>query len=177
MKTKKLTILFLALLGLGFTSYLTISWEANTIESTISFKCKNANGSISGLEAKIVFDKNDLAGSSLFGSVDVNTIKLGNGGKTGHAKSKGWFHVAEYPKITYESNSISYLKENMYMAAGSLDLHGVKKDLSFPFKFTETENGALFEGTFKINRRDFNLKSFGTGNEITVFMKVPATKK
>ena len=61
---------------------------------------------------------------------------------------------------------------------GNITIKGVTKEIKFPFTFTAKDGGYLFEGEFKINRRDFGVggKSFSISDELSVELSVFAKK-
>jgi polyisoprenoid-binding protein YceI len=65
----------------------------------------------------------------------------------------------------------------MYMF-GNLIIKGVSKEIKFPFKATPKDDGFLFEGEFKINRRDFKVggNSLSLSDDVTVSLSVFAKK-
>ena len=111
------------------------------------------------------FSKKNLASSKFEISIDVATINTGNGMKNTHAKSAGWFDVEKYPTITFASSTITK-KASGYVAKGMLEMHGVKKEITIPFTFSNN----VFTSDFEVNRNEF-----GIGDP--KHEKVPATLK
>jgi polyisoprenoid-binding protein YceI len=61
---------------------------------------------------------------------------------------------------------------------GVITIKSVSKEISFPFKQTAKDNGILFEGEFKLNRRDFGVggKSFSMSDDLNVELAIFAKK-
>jgi polyisoprenoid-binding protein YceI len=97
-----------------------------------------------------------------------------------HAHTESWFNANKYPNITFKSLEIKKLN-NGFSVLGELNMHGVKKALSFPFRYKQTDSGALFEGQFKVNRKDFGINGnafgFMVGDLYTVDLAIPVKKK
>jgi polyisoprenoid-binding protein YceI len=66
--------------------------------------------------------------------------------------------VKKYPKIIFKSTEIISSGEN-YTVKGTLDVHGVTKDMRFPFavKIDAKEKTLDVEGQWMINRKDFKI--------------------
>ncbi len=63
---------------------------------------------------------------------------------------------AKYPTITFKSSEI--IQEGAgYMVKGVLDLHGVKREVSFPFQATMKDKSLDIKGQWQINRKDFKI--------------------
>jgi polyisoprenoid-binding protein YceI len=57
-------------------------------------------------------------------------------------------------------------------------MKAVTQSVSFPFTATAVENGVLFEGTFRINRRDFAVGGNSTiSDSVAVTLRVAGRKK
>jgi polyisoprenoid-binding protein YceI len=160
----------------AFTAVKSIDWKI-TDGYSIKFKGTDAEGIFKTFSGDISFDQNDLSNSKFSVAIDVSSINTGNGMKNKHAKSDEWFDAAKYPTITFSSSKISKSKE-AYLVEGTLEIHGVKKQVKIPFTFVSN----TFKGNFSINRMDFGVgtmqgMSKKVSNQITLEIAVPVTKK
>jgi polyisoprenoid-binding protein YceI len=142
----------------------------------IKFSSKNPSGIFKTMKGDVHFDENNLADSKFDVSVDAASISTGNGMKNKHAKSDKWFDAKKYPTIHFTSNKISKTV-NGFEVSGTLEMHGVKKEIMFPFTFTNN----IFMGSFNINRTDYNIgsttgMSANAAIDIKVEISVPVTK-
>lgn len=64
--------------------------------------------------------------------------------------------VDKYPTIIFQSSEIIQ-KKSGYVVKGILDLHGIKREVSFPFQVEMKENSLDIKGKWLINRKDFNI--------------------
>lgn len=95
-------------------------------------------------------------------SVWTDTEKL-----TGHLKSPDFFDVEKYPTSTFTVNSVEPAEgADMYSLSGELDLHGVKKTITFPAKIVMEDEKVLLDAEFSINRRDFEINYDGKANDL-----------
>jgi polyisoprenoid-binding protein YceI len=64
-----------------------------------------------------------------------------------------------------------------YQFSGALTIKGKSKPISFPFTATPSADGYLFKGSFKMNRRDFNIGGTSTvSDELEVNINLIAKK-
>jgi polyisoprenoid-binding protein YceI len=143
----------------------------------IVFSTSGVSGVFKNLTGNILFDEQSLPTSKFDIAIDINTINTGNGMQNKHAKSAEWFDAAKYPAIKFTSTKIVKAASG-YTATGSLQVHGISKEVSLPFTFKKTATGALFEGNFDINRNDFKIGAAGgeVGDVIKVSVSVPVIK-
>lgn len=161
------------ILASAFTAVKSVDWKIADNYS-VKFDGGDPAGEFKGLKGTISFDPANLTSSKFSTSIDVNTINTGNGMKNGHAKSDKWFDAAKYPAITFNSSSITKTSDG-YLATGTLDMHGVQKEVSIPFTF----NNNVFEGTFEINRMDYNINTAEPDHgaaKFKVSISVPVTQ-
>lgn len=156
-------------------SYWLNNWKISD-DYQIQFSARGAKGSFSQLEGIVKFDKNNLQASKVDVSVAVNTIETGNDTKNKHAKNSSWLDAENYPSIKIKSNNFER-SDNGYVMSAQLELRGVKKNVSIPFTFEENDKGGIFQGSFKVNRKDYGIKGplfgFTVSNEVTIDIKVP----
>ncbi len=157
----------------GFTFIQSQNWKIAENYS-VKFDGGDPSGEFSGLKGNISFDEKDLAGSKFDVTIDIATINTGNGMKNTHAKSDKWLDAVKYPTIKFTSSSITKTASG-YEAKGMLDMHGVQKEISFPFTFS----GNIFAGSFEVNRLDYNINTTEPEHgsaKFKVSVSVPVTK-
>ena len=141
---------------------------------SVKFEGGDPSGEFTGLKGTIQFDEKNLAASKFDVTIDPATINTGNGMKNTHAKGANWFDTAKYPTIAFTSSAISKTSTG-YEAKGTLDLHGVKKEIVLPFTFVNN----TFTGVIEVNRLDYNLddgKHPNMAPTLKVTITVPVTK-
>lgn len=174
-KGSLITITAILLLISAFTFVVPKQW-AISAGYKIKFSGKFADGTFENLKGTILFDPMDLAKSSFEVTVDVRSIDTGKELKNKHAISDKWFDVEKFPFIHFISSEV-VKTDSAYVVNGALNLHGVKKEISIPFTFTEENGKAFFRGNFKVNRGEFGIgKSAGKDSDYTsVEISVPVT--
>lgn len=116
----------------------------------------NTGGDLSGLKGSIFFDPDNLPACDFNVSVDVSTIDTDSENRDKHLRSDSYFDVDRYPVIAIRSEKITG-KPGAYNFTGILTMHGVTKNISFPFVATPQGNDFLFSGEFEINRLDYSV--------------------
>ncbi len=141
---------------------------------SIKFDGGDPSGEFTGLKGTIQFDEKKLAASKFDVTIDVASINTGNGMKNTHAKGAGWFDVEKYPTIAFVSSAITKTATG-FEAKGTLEMHGVKKEITLPFTFANN----TFAANMEVNRMDFNLddgKHPKMAPTLKVSINVPVTK-
>jgi polyisoprenoid-binding protein YceI len=166
-------------LPLAFLAFTVPTWKIKTETSTVTFKIKNAgswvSGSIGGLTGTIHFSPDDLANSSITGSVDVNTINTENSGRDKHLKNADFFDAPTYPHMTIKSKSIKK-SGNDYVMEASLTVKSTTKTISLPFTYTAADaTKGLFKAEFEIDRVEYGVGESGVimGNTVKISLFVP----
>ena len=138
----------------------------------------NTSGRFKTVSADIVFDKANLAASSIEASVDVNSIDSDSEGRDKHLKAEDFFNVATYPKMLMKSVSFKPKGGNKYSGVFNLTIKGKTKAVEVPFTYTDSNNMGLFKGSFKINRKDFGVggNSMVLADETTIDFAVETSK-
>ena len=145
----------------------------------VRFSGSGAEGTFRGLTGTIVFDPEAPEQARFDVAVDARTIDTGNNTKDKHARGDSWFDVEQYPEIKYSSSRIEPTDDG-YRTTGTLTLHGVEKEISFPFTFDRSGSTGVFEGTMVVDRHDFGIKGpllgFVVGDEFEISLRVPVEK-
>ena len=160
----------------AFTIFNAINWQIAE-GYAVKFAGTDASGGFSKMTGDISFDETHIEASKMLVTIEVSSITTGNGMKNGHAKSGKWFDAKQFPTITFRSNKFSKTATG-YAVDGTLDLHGVKKNITIPFTFA----GNTFKGNFSVNRTDYGVgtmegMSKRVSNKIKLDITVPVTKK
>jgi polyisoprenoid-binding protein YceI len=149
-------------------------------ESGIQFTIHNfgfkVSGSLAAPEGDILFNPHDLSKSCFHMTIKAESINTDNNSRDEHLKGEDYFDVKNYPLIRFVSDNIrSTSKKGDYEAVGTLTIKNKSKEIHLPFTAEKSGNGWLFNGSFKMNRKDFAVGGSSTiSNELTVEIKVLA---
>src|SRR5450759_4961386 len=166
-------ITLVIIIASAFTFFQSVDWKISDNYS-VKFDGGDPSGAFTGLKGTIKFDENNLASSKFDCTIDVASINTGNGMKNTHAKSDKWLDAAKYPVIRFTSKSINKTATG-FAAVGTLDFHGVQKEITFPFTFVNN----VFAGAFEVNRMDYLVNTAEPNHGATVLkvsLNVPVTK-
>ena len=149
-------------------------------ESSIKFSLKNfgfkTGGTLAAPEGDIIFNPDELTKSSFHVTIKSESINTDNDSRDEHLREEDYFNVKNYPLIRFVSDNVRAAgKKGEYEAVGKLTIKNKTKDITIPFTAEKTGNSWLFSGSFKMNRRDFDVGGSSTlSNELTVDIKVAA---
>jgi polyisoprenoid-binding protein YceI len=166
-------LVLIIILGSAFTFVKSLEWKIGDNYS-IKFDGGDPAGEFTGLKGTINFDPENLVASNFDCTVDVATINTGNGMKNTHAKSDKWLDAAKYPVIRFTSKSITKTPAG-FEAVGTLDFHGVQKEITVPFTFVNN----VLAGQFEVNRLDYDVNTAEPKRGAAVLkvsLNVPVTK-
>ncbi len=150
--------------------------QASSLQFTIQNFGFDVTGTFTGLKGNINFDPKNPAASTFDVTIDANTVNTDNSLRDSHLRDNSYFDVKNYPVIHFVSTKITG-KNGAYILSGKLTIKKQTKDISFPFTSSPANDGYLFKGTFKINRKDFNVGGTSTiSNELEVALSIVAKK-
>ena len=129
--------------------------EITEAEAAIAFNFvdDDVDGVFEGFLFTGKVDLDDLANSTLSGSVKTKTIDTNNWLRSRHLRAKKYFNAKDFPKINFKSTTLSGTK-TAFKAHGTLSIKGIKKAVVWNF----TNNGKTLTGTTTINTLDFNIE-------------------
>lgn len=146
---------FTLMLGVAVTlSSFAQTLTVDTENAEVSFKVvsEDVTGTITGLDASITFNTEDLGKSSIKGSIPVSNISTGISKRDDHLLSEDYFHAEKHPKMEFESSKIEKTDKG-YLMTGKMTIVGVTKDVRINF----TYEGNTFVGKTVIYTNDFDL--------------------
>ena len=139
-----------------------IEWVAGKVTRDHNGSFKNFDGSIEYAGAtpqQVSFD------------IDLNSVEADDAKLTGHLKSPDFFDVARFPKATFTSTSLTPADAGApagttHMLRGTLDLHGVQKEVVIPVKAEVSADGVRTTSEFTINRHDWGVSYRGAADDL-----------
>jgi len=149
--------------------------------SKVHFVIKNfgikTGGDFKGLKGTIKFLPANLAASAFDVTVDAATINTDNESRDEHLRKDEYFDVAVHKTIQFKSTKVTLSSTaGRYYMFGNLTIKGVTKPVEFGFSAKPKDGGFIFDGEFKINRRDFGVggSSVSMSDNLTVTLSVLA---
>ena len=138
-----------------------VDWVASKVTKSHTGKFNQFTGKIDLVDGK-------PEASKVMVDIDLNSIESDNPKLTQHLKSADFFDVAKYPKATFTSTEIKPGGSGgaTHTVSGVLDLHGVKKTITFPAKVTVGDSEVAVQAEFSLNRKDFAINYAGAADDL-----------
>ncbi len=124
-------------------------------------------GMFVGADGSFYYDESNASKMKVNLSLDAEKIYTGVQKRDGHLKSPDFFNAKQFPKVTFESSSVKRSGSDLTVN-GTLTMHGKSKATTLKLKKVgESKNQqgkdvVSFEGSVKINRKDFGI-AYGDG--------------
>ena len=162
------------------------SWITFTIKHGIYAV---AHGQFDTVSGDIVFDKKNVAKSSVKAEIAVDSIHTAFDQRDSDLKGPDFFNAAEFPKITFDSTKVDKVGEQEGKVTGNLTIGGVSKEVTLdvvlvneaPAPWDATLTKAAFTATGKLSTNDFSLgkaaAGFGLGPDVEIVLDLEAVKK
>ena len=119
---------------------------------------KEHPGNFGKFEGSALINEGKVVGADF--SVETATLSSDDPKLTEHLQSPDFFDVAQFPKATFTSRNIvekASPEGATHEVTGDLELHGVKKTITFPATIAVAADKATTKAEFKINRKDFGI--------------------
>lgn len=100
-----------------------------------------------------------VAGSELKVTVNLDSADMDDPDINEAIAGAEWFAVDEHPVATYTSDSVGEAADGGYLAAGHLELKGVRLPVSVPFQWSASGDRAEMRGELTIDRTRFDVGS------------------
>jgi len=175
MKERILTFSLFILSALVFGQNYTPVDEGSKVHFVIDNFGIATGGDFKGLTGTIKYDPAQPTASDFDVSVDASTIDTDIDSRDNHLRRSEYFDVKNYPKISFQSTKITKANKDGYLYMfGNITIKGVTKEINFPFTTKAQNGGYLFEGSFKLNRRDFNVggSSLSLSDNVTITLSI-----
>jgi polyisoprenoid-binding protein YceI len=100
--------------------------------------------------------------------IDMNSVATDSGGLAEHLKTADFFDAPKFPEAAFATTDIRPGGEKgaTHTVTGNLDLHGVKKSVTFPATIKVDAAAAALDAEFAINRKDFGIMYAGRTNDL-----------
>jgi len=147
----------------------------NSVSFLLDSELEPIRGVADGIRGSLTYDPEAPAKLSGKIVIDAKSVKTSNERMTEVLHGADWLDVENHPEITFTIAKVGKSKDaGSHRAevevAGTLECHGVKKELTVPISLTYLEGRAgermrgakgdllVARSEFKINRKDFDIK-------------------
>lgn len=141
-----------------------VPWTVDHGQSRLGFLFTQSGsqyqGSFSDWTADIVFDREDLANSSIAITIGMGSVTTGSDDRDGLLRSSMLFDTFTFPEARFLAEELVATGENSFEARGQLTIRDVTRDVVLPFTLSEVQDAAeavRAEGRLDINRLDYGV--------------------
>jgi polyisoprenoid-binding protein YceI len=162
MKNSYAVIIFFIFMGLGIChsnarEIISFGPQEATIDGIIPYTVIGKyKAQFNVFKGRVVLDETSQLVQSVYLEIEVSSIHSNCAWCDKVARSRRLLHAARYPKIIFKSDKIIH-DGGSYMVKGVLEMHGIKKRMSFPFSVEMKRRWFDLKGSWIINRKDFNI--------------------
>lgn len=138
---------------------LAITPANSKIEFIGSNPRENNHGSFKKFAGQIELVEAKPESSRVTVDIETDSVETDERKLATHLKSADFFDVAKFPKATFVSTEIKAGGEKgaTHTVTGNLELHGIKRAITFPAIITVTDDAVVMQSEFAINRKDFGI--------------------
>jgi polyisoprenoid-binding protein YceI len=166
--TRWAACMFAVVLSLGFTRPVLSAdkYVVDPAHTTVGFVAKhlmiyNVRGKFSEFSGVIMYDEQDIAKSSMHGTIKVASLDTDNEKRDQDLRSATFLDAEKYPDIVFQSRHVEQRGDG-YMLLGDLTVHGTTKAIAIPFTVSDkvTHLGKTmigFEARLELNRHEFQI--------------------
>jgi polyisoprenoid-binding protein YceI len=112
-------------------------------EFSVTLDSASDEGSTTALEVRVNITTADMDDS------DINEA----------ISAPEWFDFASHPQAFFRSSDIRPASSGAWLAYGELDLKGIQKSITVPFKWTDNGSTTTMTGSLALSRNDFGIGS------------------
>ena len=136
-------------------------WTVNYARSRLGFTAQWSGEPLSGefkrWNADIDFDPNDLVHARVSVTIDLASEASDEPDFDGGLKGAEGFETSRFPTARFVANAFTAKSTNNYLAAGTLTIRGVSRNVALPFSLTISGGTAHATGTAHVLRTDFGV--------------------
>lgn len=148
------SLLFCSISFHGITSELLVDPNDSMIEVAVNATGDDFVAKLTEFESKITLaDSNNVPIAASIGW-DFANLKTGKKGRD--KEMLNWLNHAETPKGQFVMTNCE-VKDGSFIVSGRLTLHEVARELTIPMKMLREGDRVAFDGSVKLDHRDFDL--------------------
>jgi polyisoprenoid-binding protein YceI len=154
---------------------------------SIRHVASKTSGTFSDIKGKIMIDANRLENSSVEAKINMLSVNSSHTKRDDHIKKPEYLDVEKFAEMTFVSKKIVVSSNAEGVMTGILTMHGVAKEMTFPFKvlgFGSDPWGGLragFEAKTSLKASDFGFtwplkKDAPVGDDIEITLLIEGVK-
>lgn len=152
---------------LGVSAAGATEYKIDPAHSNVTFKIRHLVSKTSGSFEKVTGTINHEKGKPetwvVNAEIDATSINTGNKKRDDHLRSRDFFDVKKYPKITFKSTKVEDADEDSAKLIGDLTMHGVTKPVTLDVQMGGEGVDPMgtkkigFSAKTKLDRKDFGI--------------------
>jgi polyisoprenoid-binding protein YceI len=135
---KTLSIAASLMLFSGFALAQQETYEIDDAHSfanwTIRHVASKASGTFPDIKGTIVMDRENLANSSVDARINVLSVDSSHAKRDDHIKKEDYLDAYQFGEARFVSTNVEATGSNEGVLTGKFTLHGITREISFPFK-------------------------------------------
>lgn len=138
-KTKlRFSVLATSLLFAGIVNAAPETYKIDSAHSFANWSIRHVvsktAGTFNDISGNILVDKDNLANSSVDAKINVLSVNSGFAKRDAHIKEGEYLDTEKFAEMHFVSNKIEAKGATEGVMTGAFTLHGVTKEITFPFK-------------------------------------------
>ncbi len=174
----------------------TTTWTIDPVHSTAEFKVKHmmissVKGHFAKISGALTLDESSLTRSHVEAVIEASSLETRDAQRDAHLKSADFFHVEQFPTLSFRSTRITIVRDGELAVEGDLTIRDVTRQVLFsvegptpPARDPWGNTRIAISATAKINRKDFGLTwnavletgGILIGDEVTLSLDVQFVK-
>ena len=147
----------------------TTKWNVDPTHSQIGFRVKHmvistVSGLFKNFTVEVETDGDDFSTAKVNVTIETASVDTGSDQRDGHLKSDDFFNAEQFPQITFVSDSVKKVNDQLYQLHGELTVRDITRPITLDVEYGGvikdpyglTRAGFAVAGS--INRRDYNLR-------------------
>ena len=165
-------------------------FTVDTGHSTVLFRIKHMGtshtwGRFDNITGTVDLDEKNPAKNAFDITIGTKSVNTGIAKRDQHLLGPDFFNAAQFPEITFQSDSVRAKGNDAYEVTGKLTLHGVTRPLTVTLMKVgagKAPSGDQIVGVdtkFEIKRTDFDMKQMleGVGDDVLLIVSLEAGHK
>jgi polyisoprenoid-binding protein YceI len=152
-------------------------WKTDPAGSKLEFiptyEGEKAPGVFKEFDTQLTLDPKKTTGNKLDVVVKTASADMNNSDMNEAIRDPEWFDAKKFPQAEFHATDIKPgTTPGSYVARGKLTIKGTQKDVSVPFKLTESGATGAMEGELTLDRAQFNVGTGDWANGDTIGLNV-----
>lgn len=147
-------------LGLSHAAHAT-EWTVDPAKSDLGFLATQSGrqfeGRFKSWQAEIEFDKADLSKARAHVLIDMASASTADRQRDSALPGSDWFNAKKFPQAIFDAANFTSKGGNQYEAVGTLEIRGIKKNVTLPFTLDIAGDDAHAVGKLDIVRSDYGV--------------------